>query len=452
MANVEIDGVNSIVYTDKLDPKTGTALEIGTSGDTVTVPTGAGLTVTDEVKTNKISPATGTAFALGDSGDTFTVPSGATIVNSGTATGFGITSSSFLPTAAPLIINGDMAVAQRSTSATGKTTSGYYATDRNKMTIGSIGTYTIAQESLTSGAAYNAGFSNAFRIDCTTADASPAASDEISFDYQMEGQDLQLFKKGTANAEKYTLAFWVKSNQTGVGQVNLQDRDNFRMCSATYTISSADTWEHKVLNYAADTTGVLDNDNGQSFRIDFWLDSGSNYKSGTAPTAWEAAATGDKNASGTLAIADSTSNDWAITGLQLEVGEYSSSDLPPFRHERYGENLFRCQRYYRTWGGGHLFEQFSVGYNSATDTASTLLDYSVPVMRDDPSQSVSANSDWKIFSVSSSYTATNVSYGDITPRNRKLLTTVSGSMTVGNGCMLQANDTTSARFNLDAEI
>jgi len=42
-----------------------------------------------EIKANKISPATGTAFTIGDSGDTFTVPSGCTIVNSGTATGFG---------------------------------------------------------------------------------------------------------------------------------------------------------------------------------------------------------------------------------------------------------------------------------------------------------------------------------------------------------------------------
>ena len=42
-----------------------------------------------EVKANKISPATGTDLTLGDSGDTFTLPSGATIVNSGTATGFG---------------------------------------------------------------------------------------------------------------------------------------------------------------------------------------------------------------------------------------------------------------------------------------------------------------------------------------------------------------------------
>ena len=79
----------STLNVDKVDPSSGTALELGTSGDTITVPTGAGLTVTDEVKTNKISPATGTAFALGDSGDTFTIPSGATITNSGTATGFG---------------------------------------------------------------------------------------------------------------------------------------------------------------------------------------------------------------------------------------------------------------------------------------------------------------------------------------------------------------------------
>ena len=54
-----------------------------------------------EVKTNKLTAATGTAITLGDSGDTFTVPSGATlavasgatVTNSGTATGFGLFSS-----------------------------------------------------------------------------------------------------------------------------------------------------------------------------------------------------------------------------------------------------------------------------------------------------------------------------------------------------------------------
>ena len=36
----------------------------------------------------------------------------------------------------------------------------------------------------------------------------------------------------------------------------------------------------------------------------------------------------------------------------MEVGEYTSSDIPPFRHESFGDNLARCQRYYTEWLGG----------------------------------------------------------------------------------------------------
>ena len=78
----------SEVKVNKISPRSGTDVTLGDASDTITVPTGAGLTVVDEVKTNKISPATGVAFTLGDSGDTFTVPSGATLSNLGTATGF----------------------------------------------------------------------------------------------------------------------------------------------------------------------------------------------------------------------------------------------------------------------------------------------------------------------------------------------------------------------------
>ena len=41
-----------------------------------------------EVKVNKISPRSGTGVQLGDSGDTITIPAGATLANAGTATGF----------------------------------------------------------------------------------------------------------------------------------------------------------------------------------------------------------------------------------------------------------------------------------------------------------------------------------------------------------------------------
>jgi len=105
----------SEVKVNKISPRSGTDVTLGDSSDTFTVPSGVGLTLTDstlllpttitsttEVKTNKISPASGVAFALGDSGDTFTVPSGATIVNSGTATGFGAIAWQTIVTASTL--------------------------------------------------------------------------------------------------------------------------------------------------------------------------------------------------------------------------------------------------------------------------------------------------------------------------------------------------------------
>ena len=42
-----------------------------------------------KLETNQVDPATGTTLTLGTSGDTIAVPSGVTIANSGTATGFG---------------------------------------------------------------------------------------------------------------------------------------------------------------------------------------------------------------------------------------------------------------------------------------------------------------------------------------------------------------------------
>ena len=77
----------SKLYVDQVDPMTATTLTLGTSGDTITVPSGA------ELKSNKISPASGTAFTFGDSGDTFTIPTGATITNNGSSSGFGMDGS-----------------------------------------------------------------------------------------------------------------------------------------------------------------------------------------------------------------------------------------------------------------------------------------------------------------------------------------------------------------------
>tara|TARA_R100001460_G_scaffold28117_1_gene56418 strand:+ start:1135 stop:2292 length:1158 start_codon:yes stop_codon:yes gene_type:complete len=249
------------------------------------------------------------------------------------------------PNSKAIVINGSMAVAQRSTSVASITSSGYYTVDRIRLGISSLGTWTSTQESLTSGNAYINGFSNAFKIDCTTADGSPGASDSLTISQKFEGQDLQLLKKGTANAEKITVAFWIKATKTGTFIAELYDHDNTRSCSKAYTVSSSNTWEHKVVNFPADTTGALDNDNANSLTLFLWQGAGSNFTSGTLNTSW-GSATNSNRAVGQVNNADSTSNNVHITGLQLEVGEYTSSTLPPFQHESFADNLKRCQRYF----------------------------------------------------------------------------------------------------------
>ena len=68
----------------------------------------------------------------------------------------------------------------------------------------------------------------------------------MMIEQRIEGQNLQYLKKGTSSAESTTLSFWVRSTKTGTYICELQDVDNSRSISKSYTISSADTWEKKL--------------------------------------------------------------------------------------------------------------------------------------------------------------------------------------------------------------
>ena len=237
-----------------------------------------------------------------------------------------------------LIINGAMQVAQRGTSETGVTSMKYAnAPDHYQLVINNMGAYTVSQSTDAPD-----GFANSYKIQCTTADASPAAGDYFFFWTKHEGQDVQHLKFGTASAQQLSLSFWVKSNMTGTWQVNFRDKDNGRLITGTYTTNSADTWEYKTITVDGDTgSSGFTNDNNESFSLEFPLGAGTDFTSGTAPTAWEGSVNANRAASNTVNIASSTSNYWAITGVQLEVGSVAT----PFEHRSYGEELALCQRY-----------------------------------------------------------------------------------------------------------
>ena len=242
-----------------------------------------------------------------------------------------------------IIINGDMSIAQRSTSVASITTTGYYTVDRFYSSMGTAGTWTQSQST---DVPTGQGFATSFKMDCTTANGSLSAGSSLAIQQGIEGQNLQYLKKGTANAESLTASFWVKSNKTGTYVAELYDGDNSRQISKSYTISLADTWEKKTLTYAGDTTGALGNDNGNSLSLNFWLVAGTNFSSGSLATSWQSYVAADR-AVGQVNLADDTANEWYITGVQLEAGTTASD----FEFLPVDVNLARCQRYFQFIGG-----------------------------------------------------------------------------------------------------
>jgi hypothetical protein len=261
----------------------------------------------------------------------------------------------------PIIINGDMSVAQRATSVTGVTSGTYKTVDRFRLMISSAGTWTVSQSTTVPT---GQGFNKSFKLDCTTADASLGAGDILGMTQKIEGFNQAPVKKGTANAEKTTLVFWVRSNKTGTYICELFDDQNTRQVSKSYTIDSANTWEKKVIVFPADTSGANDFDNTAAMQVNWWLAMGSDYTSGTLSETWTATTSANR-AVGQVNLADSTSNEWYVTGVQLEVGEFDSTSVPSFPFESYANNLQKCFRYYELLASGNaLTLGFGGTYNA----------------------------------------------------------------------------------------
>ena len=238
-----------------------------------------------------------------------------------------------------IIINGDMSIAQRGTSFADAST---YTLDRFLYSKDNDGVVTVTQDTdVPSGQ----GFAKSLKVDVTTADTSIGASQFAILSQRIEAQNLQYLKYGTANAETLTLSFWVKSNKTGTYCISLVKIDNTRYdYIAEYSISSANTWEKKIITIAPDSNiqsagGAIDNNNGIGFYLQFALADGSS-RQGTNET-WNTS-TPATSTSNQVNFLDSTANEWYITGVQLEAGTTASD----FEFLPVDVNLARCQKYY----------------------------------------------------------------------------------------------------------
>ena len=270
-----------------------------------------------------------------------------------------------------LVINGDMRVAQRATSATlDQDDDGYNVCDRWYYEATNAGGVTMSQST---DVPTGEGFANSLKLACSTADTSVAAGDYLILGHHIEGKNVQHLKFGTSSAESLTLSFWVKGNASVNYVVEFNNQDTSPRRTRSKLISVTSSWSKVEITLSGDTESgkVFNNDTGTSFFFGFWLMSGSTYSGGTlSQDAWQDMVNNER-ATGTANFLSSTSNELYITGVQLEVG----SNATAFDHRSYGEELQACLRYFERANYpnlaiitlGHAFGTSSFGpYNWTT--------------------------------------------------------------------------------------
>ena len=343
-----------------------------------------------------------------------------------------------------IIVNGAMQVAQRGTSSTGLgATDGYYTLDRFKVDHGatSAGRYTMTQSAVTD---LN-GFSNALKIDCTTADTSIAAGEGLFLNQKIEGLACQQLKSTSTSTNAFTLSFYAKSNASrAIASEILMAEGTNRHASKLHTIGTS--WARYTMTVPAASSTEIDNDNTEGMSVQFILHGGSTYTGGTIAGTTLTSLTNANRAVGIGSIFSSTDNTLEITGIQLELG----SQATPFEHRSFGEELALCQRYFLLYADGSELIGGG-GYQSSTFPDVVVV---LPLtMRTDPTLVQTSGSDYYGIvthnAVAVNFTDFTVAYTS-SPRHQLLYPDENVSGTQGSYARFQCNS--SGRISYNAEL
>lgn len=349
------------------------------------------------------------------------------------------------------IINGKMIFDRRG----GPYTSNGYTLDRWTMDESTDGAVTVSQNG---DVPAGTNFSSSLKIDVTTADASIGAAQYCGLTQFIEGQNMVTANYGTSDAENMMLSFWVKSNKTGIYCVRFvkEAGDGTRYeTPIEYTISASNTWEKKTISLSPTagstalitaSAGAIKKDANAGFRIMFSHAVGSNYQA--TNNTWVAGS--DKmGTSNSVNLLDSDSNEWYLTGVQLELGSSPTS----FEHLPEDVELLRCQRYYFKVEGGPGQNYMNFGMTGTNGTSSFMFMHFPQSLRGNAT--ISSNG---TFSSNVPYgggyenTSAGPSLGDMGSNMCRIDFTTPTSNAAGlNGRILMLNDGT-GYIDFDAEL
>jgi len=342
-----------------------------------------------------------------------------------------------------LIINGAFQVWQRATAATAVGGSDVFNTvDRWSFWENTDGAFTTEQSTdVPSGQ----GFAYSLKAACTSADTSLAAGQFSLIGHKIEAQNLSQLNYGTSSAKTMTLSFWVKSNKTGTYCFSIEkDDETDYILIKEFSVSSADTWEKKTLTITPDSNikasaGAITNDNGLGLRLLWALALGTTYNSGSDDGTWT-----DSTLFGTtnqVNWMDSDSNEFYITGVQLELGETAT----PFEHEDHGTTLRKCMRYFQLVDNG-------IGKVTGLNNNVQMLIKAAFDMRASPSMSVTTLRVTDCTTSDYDDATVTVGGGNINLRGGRTSLGMSSTAAVGTVVMLLGTGTNAAPVQLSAEL
>ena len=237
-----------------------------------------------------------------------------------------------------ILINGGMAIAQRSSSST---SSGYQTVDRTRAEFGGA-SVTQSQQALTSGSPYDAGHRNFFR--CANTSTSSATSAYLQINQEIEAQNVATSGwDATSSSSFITMSFWARSSLAGTYNVLLKSHDGTAQGFSSAFTLVADTWKKIEVTISGNSSITINNDNGIGLRCYVVPFLGSDYTtSGHTSDAWQTLSNTNLTPDYAQNWANTASATFDLTGWKVEIGEVATT----FEHEDMGTTLAKCQRYY----------------------------------------------------------------------------------------------------------
>ena len=346
------------------------------------------------------------------------------------------------------VINGAVIIAQRGTSHSPGGSDQKYFIDQFQhiATTGASFDATVTQDSSAPD-----GFSKSYKV---TPDATntPTGGGNAMFRMKLEGQDVQDLNYGSSSAKQVTVSFYAKSASANNGDQYTFQLRHFatdgtqRSINAPFTITSS--FQRFTFTFEGDTAVDIINSSALGMELDWQLASGPDDIT-SQQTSWTTTnlftcVTGQSN------FLDSTSNEFYLTGVQLEIGSVAT----PFEHRSFCDELARCQRYYFRFTTSVSGTHVAMGHQMTSSAAKIVLPFPTS-MRQRPTSvetsgtatdySVARTSTYEVCNSVPTFAGASKEVGNVNTSQ------VQASLSTGIAVVLRAN-TTSFFLGFSAEI